>query len=213
MPSIIRCLRAARLAVRVSPRGRPWIIGRVLPGIALGALLGLGLGLLSGCATETTRCRAPVGPRGLTPAVVAAAAPHEHEGVRITWGGTLVEARNLETATELEMLALPLDSCGRPRLGEAALGRFIIVRPGFLETADLRPGRPISATGPIVGVREGRIGAADVRFPLLEDPAPRLWQDQLGLGRERRPAVSIGIGGGTGTWRGGWGGAGIGIGF
>jgi len=189
---------------------------RVRPSTRRGALRGIALGaalvIFAGCATDPTRCPAPVGPRGLTPAV-AAAEPRQSEGARVTWGGTLVEARNLEAVTELEMLGLPLDSCGRPRLGEATLGRFIIVRPGYLETADLRPGRPITATGPIVGLREGRIGAADYRFPLLEDPAPILWRDPLGPASGRRPVFSIGIGGGTGSWRGGWGGAGIGVGF
>lgn len=92
--------------------------------LAFGALILV----LSGCATDTGQCRRPVGDRGLTPAVAAASG--ENLGERVSWGGTLVEARNRERDTELEVIGMSLGGCGRPRTGSAAVGRFVVVRPG-----------------------------------------------------------------------------------
>jgi outer membrane lipoprotein len=164
--------------------------------------------LVAGCASTGGTCRAPIGDRSLTPAVVAAG--DTHLGEAITWGGTLVSARNLADATDLEVLAYPLDDCGRPLLDEPAQGRFLIRRPGYLETADLDPGRRITASGRIIASADGRIGEAEYRFPVLEDAAPTVWpeRDAGYSGGRVRPWVSVGIGGGRG-----WSGGGVGIWF
>jgi outer membrane lipoprotein len=164
--------------------------------------------LVTGCATTGEHCRKPIGDRALTPA--AAAAGDAHVGQSITWGGTLVSAKNLADATDLEVLAYPLDDCGRPLLDEPAQGRFIIRRPGYLETADLAPGRPITASGRIIASAEGHIGEADYRFPVLEDAAPTIWpaRDTGYGGGNVRPWISVGVGGGRG-----WSGGGVGISF
>jgi outer membrane lipoprotein len=171
--------------------------------------LGLVLGLATGCAsTGAGQCRAPIGERSLTPERAAAAA---RIGTSITWGGTLVSTRNLADATDLEVLAYPLDDCGRPLLNEPARGRFIVRRPGYLETADLAPGRRVTASGRIIDIVEGRIGDAAYRFPVLEDAAPTFWpkRDAASAGRANvRPWISIGVGGGRG-----WSGGGVGIWF
>jgi len=172
----------------------------------------LTLSTLAGCAT--TDCAAPVGNPRLTPTQVAATAGHTGELVR--WGGTLVEARNLRDSTELEIVGLPLDRCGVPRTGESPIGRFIAVVPGYLETAQYRRDRLVTATGMITGTREGTVGDAPYRFPVLSNGQVRLWPEAppggSGPGRVR-PWVSIGIGGGSGGWYGGAVGGGVSIPF
>jgi outer membrane lipoprotein len=165
--------------------------------------------LLAGCASTPEPCRAPIGEPALTPRVAAEA--ERGLGESITWGGTLVAARNRVDATDLEVLAYPLGNCGRPLLDEPAQGRFIVRRPGYLETAELRPGSSITASGRIIAISDGRIGDAAYRLPVLEDAAPTLWPAQetasWGSGRTR-PWVSVGVGGGRG-----WSGGGIGVWF
>ncbi|HCS92994.1 MAG: hypothetical protein N838_02335 [Thiohalocapsa sp. PB-PSB1] len=171
------------------------------------APIGLSLLLLGGCASSPNDCRKPIGEPGLTP--IAAARRAGVVGQAVTWGGTLVGSRNLSDFTELEVLAYPLDRCGRPRTGHDPLGRFIVRRPGYLETADLKPGRELTASGRIIATSDGLIGAADYRFPVLEDANPRVWSKRDAAGRRAaRPWVSIGVGGGRG-----WGGGGVGVAF
>lgn len=129
-------------------------------------------------------------------------------GERVTWGGTFVLARHGVDTTELEIVAFPLDACGRPLRQRAPLGRFVLVYPGFLETADLRAGRGVTATGELIGLREGSVGETRYRYPLVEDASPRIWPE---ISREpvvRRPVFSIGIGAGSG-----WSGGGVGVSF
>lgn len=155
--------------------------------------------LLGACAGES--CRAPAGNASLTPdAVSAAGGPL---GVVVQWGGVLVGVSHLRDSTELEVVGYPLDGCGRPRTGSAQTGRFIIVRPGFLETADYRAGQRVSATGRVNEVRPGRIGDARYDFPVLETHKVRLLPEETAARGYRRPWVSIGIGGGSGGVGGG----------
>jgi outer membrane lipoprotein len=166
---------------------------------ALGAALAL---VLAGCAS-TSEC---VPPAGLTPATPAeAAAGGLAEGAQVRWGGVLVETRNLRDRTELEVVGYPLDDCGRPRTGASPLGRFVIVHPGYLETAEYPAGRAVTATGRFSGVRSGRVGEAAQSLPLIESYKPRLWAEDRG--RTYRgyggPWFNIGIGGGSGGIGGG----------
>jgi outer membrane lipoprotein len=163
-------------------------------------------GILAGCAGDPGGCRAPVGDRSLTPALVAGRDAVVRDW--LTWGGTLVRTRHREDATELELVAYPLTDCGRPRIDAPSIGRFIVIIPGYLETADLMPGQPLTATGRLLGIRDGEVSGLPYRFPLLEDPAPRRWSQTGGWRQPARPVLSIGVGAGSG-WRGG----GVGIRF
>lgn len=151
--------------------------------------------LLTGCAG--TQCLSPVGDPAITPAVAALSA--EHSGRVVQWGGVVVEARNLEDRTEIEVLGYPLDSCGRPMTGAEAVGRFIILRPGYLETAGYSAQSRVSASGRLTGIREGRLGDVSYSFPLLEGFQVRRWPvERAGGYPSQRPWITIGVGSGGG---------------
>ncbi len=166
------------------------------------------LASLTGCASRRD-CVTPLGPSGLTPAKVSALG--QGEGVLLTWGGVIANTRNLPELTEIEIIGYPLDDCGEPRLGGQPTGRFIARQPGFLEPNDYRAGRPVTVTGRIAQPRDGRVGEASYRFPVLEEAVVRLWRDastsdDVGWSPKPRPWISIGIGsGGIG--------GGVGLGF
>jgi outer membrane lipoprotein len=159
------------------------------------AILVVFVGLfLTGCASSG--CRTPVGDPSVTPSAVSATGSHLGESAQ--WGGVLVEARHVRDSTELEVVAYPLDDCGRPETGSGQSGRFIIIHPGFLETADFRTDQRISAAGRITGIRNGRVGDVGYRFPLLESYKVRLWPDRRAEGYYSQPWINIGFGGGSG---------------
>lgn len=169
--------------------------GRALAVLAVVAAL-----LLSGCTS--TDCPAPAGVVALTPE--DAAEGRLAEGALVRWGGILAATRNLAARTELDVIGYPLTSCGRPRTGNRSVGRFVIVHPGYLETAQYRPGEMVSATGRFIGLRPNVGGGSSPGYPHMESFHPQRWGESPPAAEGYwRPRISIGIGGGSGGGIGG----------
>lgn len=110
------------------------------------------------------------------------------------WGGTVINSRNQERISELEVLAYPLSDSGRPQLDQSPLGRFLVQRAGYLETVDYAPGRLITAIGPVAGVRSGTVGAARYDYPVIEARELHLWPRSETAGGVSNPQFHFGIG-------------------
>ena len=124
----------------------------------------------------------------------------------VHWGGRIVRVENLRNRTLIEVLAFPLDSGGRPLTDRAADGRFMIETAGFLEPHEYAPNRLIEVYGQLSGFRNGRVGEAEYRYPLVM--AERLVlraEDAAASGTSR-----FRFGFGTGTFGSG---SGVGISF
>lgn len=155
---------------------------------ATGAALAL---LLSACAN------APFDSEGvdreLRPAEVQADAEAARGRVAI-WGGTIVEARNLEDRTRIEVVSYPLDSGSqRPRVEARPGARFLVYRDGYLETAEYETGRRITVRGRVTGLEDGRVGEAQYTYPVLESTGLHLWPRQ-DAATEPRSGFNFGFG-------------------
>lgn len=113
-------------------------------------------------------------------------------GSRVAWGGMIINTRNLEHTTEIEVLGYRLDDSGRPDPGGSAQHRFLLVYPGYLESADYRAGRLVSAVGTVRGIQDGMVGQAAYRYPTLE--AERLYLWPTADARRRGSNVHFGVG-------------------
>ena len=111
-------------------------------------------------------------------------------GSRVLWGGVIVNSKNLEKGTQLEILAYPLSKTYRPRLEREPLGRFIIEHSGYLETVDYAPGRELSLTGIISGTKEGKIDDASYIYPAVTTEQLHLWPK----GGSGEPQFHFGVG-------------------
>ncbi len=147
--------------------------------------------ILSGCATTTF----DVGKadRNVTPRETAQT-PAIAQGREVAWGGTIVNGKNLTNDTQLEVVAYPLDHGNRPRQGSDPLGRFIIVHPGYLETADYAPGRQITAVGTVTETRAGKVGEATYVYPVVNASRVHLWPVETQPPAEPRFHFGIGVG-------------------
>lgn len=165
--------------------------------IALG-LLAL---LLAGCAgTPDKQAQGP------TPAEVVATDQRSGE---VHWGGTIIQVRNLQQRSLVEVLALPLAEDGRPRVDGQPGGRFIVERAGFIEPHEYAAGRLLEVRGRLAGFTEGSVGEAAYRFPVVIGEQLVLWpRDERATGGRYAPRINFGIGAGSGG-----GGFGVGIGF
>ncbi|RFA24797.1 hypothetical protein CAI21_20220 [Alkalilimnicola ehrlichii] len=151
-------------------------------------LLLLMLGLAA-CATGPGFDRAGVDTDIMPPRAVAEM--DARQGERVIWGGTVINVRNLEDRTRLEILAYPLDRSQRPRTGASAAGRFLVDYPGYLETADYGSGREVTVVGELLREQRGKVGDAEYRYPLVAAEDVYLWPREP---VREQPRVRFGIG-------------------
>ncbi len=96
-------------------------------------------------------------------------------GRTLLWGGTLVVARPGEAETCLEILARPLDSQRRPKVGDVAHGRFRACHDRFLDPEIFTEGREVTVVGELTGFETGTVGDYVYRFPRLATETVHLW--------------------------------------
>lgn len=175
-------MRRRAAAARSAPA--PFAAGSGLA-FALAAALAV-----AGCATAPPLAGAP---EASPPPHAVGADAAAHRDRDVLWGGMVIETRNFERHSEIELLAFPLDARQAPQPEAADLGRFVLLRAGFLDPGVYAPGRFLSATGRITGERHGHIREAEYRWPELDASAMHLWPRDF---RERQSNVqfSIGIG-------------------
>lgn len=162
--------------------------------------------LLSACASSPKV--ASDAERGITP-TEAVSLELSGAATPLQWGGVIVDTHNLSNSTELQVLAYPLNSSGRPDVSDSPTGRFIVLKAGYLESVDYHKGRQVTATGKLAEKRAGKVGEATYTFPVLLADELVLWPEQST--HKAKPRVNFGLGVGSGGRS--WGGVGIGIGF
>lgn len=108
------------------------------------------------------------------------------------WGGSIVATRNLAQYTEVAVLAYPLDAQTRPLTSSSALGRFVLIWPGYLESADYAPGRWLSVIGDLDGLRDELVGESHYIYPVIQAQYLYLWP--LATGPAVSPRFHIGVG-------------------
>lgn len=111
-------------------------------------------------------------------------------GRRVHWGGVIVDSRNQENESVVELLAYPLGDSGRPNTDSAPLGRILAVKQGYLETLDYSAGKIASFVGTLQPSRTGRVGETDYRYPVVRIQQSALWPPSSYV----KPQFHIGIG-------------------
>lgn len=173
---------------------------RVIPSLLLCTILA--------ACSGSMPSRPVMGERSVTPKE-AAQDITQVESVVVEWGGVIVETNNLQDSTEIQIIAYPLKDNGRPNLNQSPTGRFIAVNQGYLETADYAKGRNITLSGSISEIRQGKVGEAGYRFPLIHPNEVQLWPAQTSSGSRSRLHFGIGVGSGGRSHSG----VGIGVGL
>ncbi len=134
---------------------------------ALGALV-----VLAGCASIPT----PLA--GDYAALVPEQTSERSIGTQVRWGGTIVDARPLESETCIEILGRDLDRSLRPISGDLSYGRFLACREGFQDPAVFTKGRDITVVGTLTKFTQDTIGEFVYRYPRLETSAIYLWPER-----------------------------------
>ena len=156
-----------------------------------GALL---LGGLSACAPAPIYKTA--GNMVIATPQQVAATPERYARGTVIWGGTIVQVKNYADHSEVELLAYPLDSSQRPKIGDNGNGRVIAVMNGYVEPLDYPTGAPMTISGKLNGSRAGHVGEANYVFPLVSVDQSHVWsREEMQKGRNN---IHFGVGVGVG---------------
>jgi outer membrane lipoprotein len=117
----------------------------------------------------------------------------QFKGIDVAWGGMIINTRNLEKQTQIEVLAYPLDEDAEPRRDANPQDRFLLRYDGYLEPAQYKQGRWISVRGKLVALKAGRIGETDYQYPLVQAEQLHLWPESAS-GRDSTTHFHFGIG-------------------
>ena len=133
-------------------------------------------GLLGGCATS--ELPAPVLENTEKVAFPQLAQnPSAYEGRRIVLGGEVIHAKRLADRTEIEVLALPLDSTDEPTRNRAeSQGRFLAYQTkDFLDPAILPPGTRVTIVGEGKAALRKRMDEVEYTYPVIESDYLQVW--------------------------------------
>ncbi len=147
------------------------------------------LGLLAGCASPVIRDTARIA--SLSPIDVQQGTVIADD-TEVLWGGRIVAFDNRVDRTEIEVVAFPLARDQSPLTEAPSEGRFLLVLPGYVESADYAVGRHLTMRGLLAGTREWRVQDRAYLYPVVRGRDVHVWP--WGFMFDRRPRVSIGVG-------------------
>lgn len=101
--------------------------------------------------------------------------PNNYVGKKVVWGGIIVQTRNLENVTEIEVVEKDLDCFGYPSYDDESRGRFLFRKQGYLEAQIYAKGRMVTGGGTVVAAKSGKIGEVAYNFPVIEVEELKLW--------------------------------------
>ncbi|GLQ52136.1 Slp family lipoprotein [Dyella flava] len=131
----------------------------------------------------------------VTPMQVAHS-PEQYAKGEVIWGGSVIDVRNFPDHTEIEILAYPLDSSQRPLTNGQAVGRFIAVYPGYLESFSFPGGSLVTISGTLNGSRNEQVDQAAYVYPLVSVTQSHRWT--AAEMRAGHPDIHFGVGVGVG---------------
>jgi outer membrane lipoprotein len=105
--------------------------------------------------------------------------PTFYKGKVVLWGGVIIESKNLTEGTRVTVLQKNLNRWGRPKESDESQGRFIVLYPGYLDTAIYRKDREITVAGEIIGQKVLPIDQIEYTYPLLSSREIHLWREVM----------------------------------
>ena len=107
--------------------------------------------------------------------------PDAYKGRLYILGGLIAEARFTEQGSQLEVLAVPVDSYGYLKEYERSSGRFLAVYPKgkvLLDPIVYKNGREVTIAGEFRELRKGRIDEMEYVYPVFEIRQIHLFEEK-----------------------------------
>lgn len=93
-------------------------------------------------------------------------------------GGMVIKVDNQKETTRLEVVNIPLDKSGRPRLDQKPQGRFVAYLDGFIDPVNVAPKTFVTFLGKTQNNEPGKIGEYEYEYPVMKVNQLRVWQKE-----------------------------------
>lgn len=114
--------------------------------------------------------------------------PDAFKGKLVILGGIIINSRNTKEGTYIEVLQKPLNYRGIPKDTDVSHGRFIVLSPGFVDTAVFSRGRAVTSAGEIIGKKVLPLDEIEYPYVLIKSRELHLTEQSYGM------PVNVGIG-------------------
>lgn len=121
--------------------------------------------------------------------------PERYNGRHLLLGGTIVDVRNRNNGSELELVQLKTDESGEIIDTASSGGRFLALSSSFLDPAIYRPGLLVSLVGEVSGKRIMILDEVNYTYPMLIISEIHIWKPE-----ELRAPPTFHFGVGVGTY-------------
>jgi outer membrane lipoprotein len=122
--------------------------------------------LLSGCAHAISQELREQTDKELT-AEMLFKDPVAYKGQTVILGGIIINTRNTDKGSFVEVLQTPLDSRGRPEDTDFSYGRFIFFNKEYIDAAIFSKGKAVTVGGKIAGKTIRPLGDINYTYPLI----------------------------------------------
>ena len=105
--------------------------------------------------------------------------PDRYKGRLCVLGGKVLGAKRLKSATQIEVLQLPLDRWDVPRTHELSdsAGRFLAYHAEFLDPAALPAGTIVSMIVEVQGVKKMPLDEEEYTYPTFNIRTLKVWRE------------------------------------
>jgi outer membrane lipoprotein len=103
--------------------------------------------------------------------------PDAHKGSVVVWAGVIIEAKNTQEGTLIEILQRQADFFGAPEEADTTEGRFLALYPSYLDVVVYSKGREVTVGGEVEGKRIMPLGEIQYTYPLVVVKEIYLWPD------------------------------------
>ena len=101
----------------------------------------------------------------------------QFRGRTVILGGHILETRNLESETIIEVLQVPLTIGEEPGLKDSSEGRFRVYHQGFLDPEIYSKDRVITVAGEVIGSGSEEIGGSRNQYLEIKNREIYLWRE------------------------------------
>jgi outer membrane lipoprotein len=100
----------------------------------------------------------------------------KYVGKTVLWGGVIIETKNKQGETTLQIRQTELDIEKRPKNLDSSAGRFMVRYAGFLDPAIYQAGREITVGGEVAGEEILPLGGIQYAYPVVLAKEIHLWE-------------------------------------